>query len=148
MEIKIRIHCHSLPGAMFEGRTGIRLGVQKGQEVIEDVPGDGEAVTFTIPLRVTTNPRGGTPNFLGPFAHGTPDKRFIYLCWGQRQAGTADGAWDGFRRAKVHLSHLTWSSITTALETGQDIEASVHMTDDKNGPLCGSVGEDKIRWKL
>jgi len=67
-EVVIRIHCHHLPGTEFEGRTGVRLGIQKDKEVIDDVLADVESVTFRVPLRVTTNPKTGQPNFLGPFA--------------------------------------------------------------------------------
>ena len=143
-EVKIRIHCHNLPGTHFEGRDAVRLGIQKGQDVIDDVLGDVQKVTFTLPLRVIRNPRNGQPNILGPFTHGTPDQRFIYLCWGERRG---DG-WDGFRRAKVHLSHLSWEALNKASETSQPIEAFVNMMDDKGGPLCASVKDDKIEWRM
>ena len=134
-EIRLRIHCRHLPGTHFDGRTSVRLGVQKGKEVVEDVPADVEGVTFTIALRVTKNPKSGQPNFLGPFAHGTPDDRFIYLCWGEREGED----WDGFRRAKVRLNHLGWERLGEAWETGKPIEVIVDMTDHKGGPTCGSV---------
>ena len=143
-EIKVLIHCRDLPGSKFQERTRVRLGIQKGTDVIEDVPGDVESVTFTVPLRVTRNSASGRPNFLGPFAHGTPCERFIYLCWGERRGGN----WDGFRRAKLHLSQLSWESIEKAIEDGSAIEAVVNVTDAKGGPLCASVREDKIEWKV
>ncbi len=143
-EIKVLIHCRDLPGSKFQERTGVRLGIQKGTDVIEDVPADAEGVTFTAPLRVTRNPASGRPNFLGPFAQGTAGERFIYLCWGERRGGN----WDGFRRAKLHLSHLSWESIEKAIEDGSTIEAVVNVTDAKGGPLCASVREDKIEWKV
>jgi hypothetical protein len=143
-EITIQLLCRKLPGTQFEGRTAVRLGIQNGKDVIEDVPGDAQSVTFTVPLRVTGNPKNGQPNFLGPFAHGTPDQRFLYLCWGERQGES----WETFRRAKVHLSHLSWQVIDKALETGQPIKAFMDMTDDKGGPLCASIKDDKIEWKI
>lgn len=143
-KITIQMHCQNLPGAEFEGRTQVRLGIQKGKEVIEDVPANVERVTFTFPLRVEKNPKTGRPNFLGPFAQGNPEERFIYLCWGERK----DSDWDGFRRAKIHLKHLDWQALEKPLETGQPIEAFVNMTDDKGGPLCASVRENKIEWKI
>jgi hypothetical protein len=36
-QITIQIHCQNLPGAEFEGRTRVRLGIQKGKDVVEDV---------------------------------------------------------------------------------------------------------------
>lgn len=143
-EITLLLHCQNLPGTEFEGRTAVRLGIQKGTEVIEDVPGDVTQVTFAIPLRVKKNPQTGQPDFAGPFAQGRPGERFIYLCWGERKGE----AWDGFRRAKIHLSHLDWGVVEAALKSGRPILALLEMTDDKGGPLCASVKEDKIRWQI
>jgi hypothetical protein len=143
-EINIRIHCRNLPGTRFAGRTGVRLGVQRGREVVGDVPADAPGVTFMIPLRVSGSPDGGPANFLGPFAQGAPKERFLYLCWGERQ----DGAWDGFRRAKIPLKHIRWEAVERASEAGEAIEAVVDVTDATGGPVCGSVSADKIEWKL
>ena len=134
-EIQVHIHCRNLPGTNFDGRTSLRLGLQKGKEVIEDVPADVESVSFTVPLRVATNPKSGQPNFLGPFAHGTPEDRFLYLCWGERKAE----GWDGFRRAKIRLNHLGWECLRESVETAKPIEFTVDMTDEKGGPRCASV---------
>jgi hypothetical protein len=113
-QITIQLHCQNLPGVEFEGRAQVRLGLQKGQEVIEDVSADVESVSFTVPLRVEKNLKTGNPNFLGPFAQGKPEERFICLCWGERKGND----WDGFRRAKVHLKHLDWPVLEKSLETG------------------------------
>jgi hypothetical protein len=134
-EVIIHIHCHKLPGSRFEERTAVRLGIQKSKEVVDDVPADGSQVTFTIPMRVERDSETGKPNFLGPFAHGTPQERFLYLCWGEREGKN----WDGFRRAKVHLKHLTWRQVEVALQQHQPIEFSFDMTDAKGGPACGSL---------
>lgn len=136
-EITLRIHCHHLPGTQFEERTAVRLGIQKGQEVVEDVAADVESVTFTVTLRVANNPKNGQPNFLGAYAHGTPNDRFIYLSWGERK----DGAWDMFRRAKVRLRQLTGERLEQSIKTGEPIELSVAMTDAKGGPACGTLWE-------
>src|SRR6476659_2767693 len=124
-QIEIRLRCIELPGCEFNGRNQVRLGVQKGKEVIEDVLAETEAVAFTCLLRVERNTETGKPNFLGPYAQGTPQERFIYLCWGERKAG----AWDGFGRAKIHLKEIDWHSVEKAISTGNPIEASIKMTD-------------------
>lgn len=134
-EIIVRLHCWHLPGAQFNGRSGVRLGIQRGQDVIEDVLGDAESVTFTVPLRVAANAKDGPPNFLGPFAHGTPGARFLYLCWGERNGDD----WDGFRRAKVRLMFLDWERLQRHWETGKPVEISLGMTDAKGGPVCGTL---------
>ncbi len=139
-EINIRIHCRNLPGTQFEDRTGVRLGIQRGREVIGDVPADAEGVTFTVPLRVSGTPGGERPNFLGPFAQGTPEERFVYLCWGERR----DGAWDGFRRAKIQLRHIGWEAVERASAAGQaTIEAVVDMTDATGGPFAARSAQTR-----
>lgn len=141
-EIVIRLRCVNLPGRVCCGRSAVRLGIQRGREVVDDVDaGAGEAV-FEAPLRAVLNDTTGAPNFLGPYAQGTPQARFIYLDWGERRAGS----WDGFRRAKVHLSHLTWEDVGRHLASGEPIEAVVDMTDRFGGPLCASVKPTHIRW--
>lgn len=141
--ITILLHCHNLPGLVCGELKQVRLGIQKGKEVIDDVPADAEDVTFTVPMRVEQQSSNGQPNFLGPFAQGTPEERFIYLCWGERK----DSNWETFRRAKIHLKHFDWQTIEKSLTTGATIEAFINMTDKKGEPLCASVKNDKIDWK-
>jgi hypothetical protein len=141
--ITILIHCRNLPGLVCGERSHVRLGIQKGNDVIEDVSADVEKVTFNVSMRVEQQPSNGKPNFLGPFAQGTPQERFIYLCWGERVGNN----WHGFRRAKIHLKHLEWQAVASSLETGTPIEAFISMTDNKGEPLCASVKKDKIEWK-
>jgi hypothetical protein len=143
-EITILLHCRELPGNSFESHTAVRLGVQRGRDVVDDVPGDAGDVTFTIPLRVTRNAKNGRPTFLGPFAQGRADDRFIYLNWGER----CHGAWEGFRRAKIKLGHLSWERVEEAIGEGRPIEALLTMTDGRGGPLCATVREPYIAWKL
>jgi hypothetical protein len=143
-ELKIRIHCHNLPGKSFEGRTGVRLGIQHGNSVVDDVPGDTAEVTFTVPLRVGENPKTRRPNFLGPYAHGTADERFIYLSWGERKGDE----WEMFRRAKLLLGHIMFENIEAAEAVGQPIGVSIDMTDAKGGPRCASLKPTQVEWEL
>lgn len=136
-EITILIRCHDLPGVRFEERTAVRLGIQKGQEVVDDALAEGASVTFQATLRIGGR-KSGEPNFLGPYAHGKPGDRFLYLCWGERMAER----WDPFRRAKVPLTHLDWRRLDQAWNTGEPITLTVAMTDKRGGPVCGSVDVD------
>lgn len=135
MEIIVRLHCRNLPGTNFEGRDGVRLGIQRGKVIADDMPGDAQGVTFTVPLRVTGDAASGPPNFLGPFAHGAPGARFLYLCWGER----IGDEWAGFRRAKVPLKGLSWERLRRHLDTDEPVDIALDMTDAKGGPVCGSV---------
>src|SRR5689334_15917233 len=92
-ELTIRLVCRDLPGIRFaesgestQVRQPVYLGIQKGKEVVEAVPGDRHQVTYDATLRVA-KVKNGQPNFLGAYAHGTPDDRFVCLCWGQMSRG-------------------------------------------------------------
>lgn len=151
-EITIRLVCKNLPGIRFVdpyhdpqvNYKPVYLGIQKNREVIETVPADCEQAVFAPVFRIGTQ-KNGAPNFLGPFAHGTPDQRFIYLSWGVKKP---DGTLEMFRRAKIHLRHLTWRHIKIAQAANTSIMAELSLTDAKGGPLCASVKEPYIQWKL
>jgi Family of unknown function (DUF5990) len=141
--VTVRLRCVELPGRSFDGKADIKVGAQKGDTVVDDVFGDAKQASFDFELRVERNAKTGKPNFLGPYAHGKPTERFLYLCWGQR----IGGAWHGFRRAKIHLSHLDWPTVETAIAASRPIEAVLKLTDKKGGPLCASVKGDQIGWR-
>ena len=143
-ELTLVLHCQNLPGTECDGRTGVRLGTQKGKEVIEDVPADSAEVIFTMPMRVHSHSQTGQSDFRGPFVQGKVGERFIYLCWGVR-AGTE---WDGFRRAKLPLHHINPKLLRQALQAEKPIHVFLDMTDEKGGPLTASIKEDAIEWRL
>ena len=143
-EIRIQIICQNLPGSQFQGRTSVRLGIQKGTRIIDDVGAGATSATFLASLRVARNPETGVLNFLGPYAQGTPQDRFIYLCWGERK----DEDWDGFRRAKLPLRPLNSEVVEEALTNGQVITVVIDMTDGKGEPLCATMKPDRVAWRL
>lgn len=131
-ELTLLLRCRDLPGTTFDGRTAVRLGIQKGpREVVNDVLAAGEEVTFRVPLRLRP---GGDVG--GPFVQGGPGGRFVYLCWGERGE---DGAWDGLRRAKLPLTGVT-------LAPSGIVEARLRLTDAKGGPECGTLRGAAVEW--
>ena len=143
-ELTLLIHCHNLPGTECAGKTDVRLGVQKGQVVLDDVPAEGEEITFPVPLRVILRGHNGQPDFRGPFVQGRVGERFVYLCWGQRRGE----AWEGFRRAKLPLSQISRPLLEKALQTGKPLHVFLDMTDDRGGPLTASIKEHAMVWRL
>jgi len=142
-ELIIEVICHHLPGTRFEDsqspdcqtREPVYLGIQKGNEVIEAVPGDRKQVIFRPTFRIAKQP-DGSPNFLGPFAKGTPQERFFYLTWGVMDK---NGHFAMFRRAKIHLNHLTWDQVSAALSENRPLKVSIDMTGKKGDPICASI---------
>ncbi len=143
-EIRIQIICQNLPGSQFQGRTSVRLGIQKGTRIIDDVGAGATSATFLASLRVARNPETGVLNFLGPYTQGTPRDRFIYLCWGERK----NEEWAGFGRAKLPLHPLLSEVGEEALTNGQIITAVTDMKDSKGKPLCATIKSDKVAWRL
>ena len=150
MELKIRALCTDLPGSTFTysvdgaliNRSRIHLGIQCGETITNAVTGDHDHAVFEPVFRVRRT-ADGQPNFLGPYAKGTPDARFFYLSWAEE---TADGALAMFGRLKVHISHLTWEQVLAAVEDGRDVQVQIAMTDAKGGPKCGSAHPSGAVW--
>ncbi|MFY9556540.1 MAG: DUF5990 family protein [Blastocatellia bacterium] len=142
-EITIEVVCRNLPGLYFEGaqtaestqKEQVFLGIQKGEEVIEAVRADQQQVIFRPIFRVGKQP-DGSPNFLGPFAKGTPQERFFYLSWGVMNK---EKRFRMFRRAKIHLNHLNWEHIDLAIKKGGRLKVVIDMTGQKGDPICGSI---------
>ena len=147
----IRLVCRDLPGLRFcdtsPGQPAVRepvyLGIQRGKTVQEAVPANRRQVTFEAALTVERR-ADGSPNFLGPYAHGKPGERFLYLSWCVKQT---DGRLEMFRRAKVMLSQLAWAEVQHAARSGVPISADLSLTDERGGPLCATVRESHIRWR-
>ncbi len=140
MSAHFRIIGTDLPGASCgpsptpSGRySGIAVGVQRGQEVIDLVRGDAAEARWEFDVDI----RKG--RFAGTYIHGRGHERFIYLSWGE----VGDGEFAMFRRAKLFVDHLD------PLETdGRTVQATLGLTDAKGHPLCAGVRPPHIRWSI
>lgn len=149
--LRVRVIGTDLPGTCFRDpqdparpvKDPVFLGIQRGREVIEQVPGDAKTATFTPEFRVEKK-KDGTPNFLGPFAQGTADDRFFYLSWGVKDA---QGAFHMFRRLKIRLGHLDTKRVQRACRSGEPITVKLRLTDAKGGPLCATPHPPNIEWE-
>lgn len=142
-QLALVFYCYNLPGTEFDGKTEARLGIQQGNNVIEDVPADSENVVFTISLRVILNAQTEQFDLRGPFVQGKAGERFVYLVWGQR-----DGAnWTTLRRAKFYLRCINSERLIPALDSGQPISVRLNMTDAKGKPLTASIHEPSFQFQ-
>jgi hypothetical protein len=152
MEVTIKVICEHLPGIKFQDPNGdqaiayepVYLGIQRGNEVIEAVPANRQRVIFEPRFRVAPL-TGGKTNFLGPFAKGTPQERFFYLSWVVKNE---DGTLTMFRRAKIHLSHLSWSQIEAAVDSGKPLSVTLSLTGKRGDPRCGSIRGEGVHWQM
>lgn len=134
--MNITLRCAEFPGITVENRHPVFVGIQRGREIVDAVPGDTEAAIFTIPITVRPD-RDGAPDFFGPCVHGKRGDRFLYLVW-----FVNDATGERFRRAKIKLTHFTWDHLT------KDIEADVTMTDATGHPVSASLSDKMLTWRL
>jgi hypothetical protein len=152
MELTIKVICEELPGTAYVGspatgmevgRQDIYLGIQHGDEMIQAAPATKKRIVFEPGFRVLQLP-GDRTNFLGPFAKGTPAQRFFYLSWAVKDD---DGGFTVIGRTKVHLSHLRWSEIEQALETGKPLTVTLRLTDPRGRPRYASISAEEASWQ-
>jgi hypothetical protein len=116
---------------------GVTFAVQRGKgELLQPSAVSTDAMVFDLSVRVAEG-KDGRPNFLGPYAQGTPADRFVYVNAGT-YAGQAETCWS--RRAKIKLGGIGWELVEEALGTpGAVLEARIAGTGRDGGPCCATV---------
>ena len=117
------VDCPRLPG--------VSVGVQRGQDVVQSFPADGEDLTWEVDA-----PLVGT-DLRGPFVHGRPGDRFLYLSW----ASVTEGR---FRRAKLMLAVVPPELLERA-EHGH-LAARLPLVLPDGTPVCAAVRPPRIEW--
>jgi hypothetical protein len=131
--VLVRIEGVELPGRSCGDHADVHVGVQRKQEVIEQVRADASSATWTFDVTTKVGP-DGTRDFGGPFVHGTRGERFVYLSWGE---GSGD-SFAMFRRAKVMLDEAP---------DAESVVATVTLTDSCGMPICARVRSPAISWR-
>jgi uncharacterized protein DUF5990 len=118
--------------------SDVTFALQRGRaEIVSATRSTGAPLAFTFSVRARTGgPRPGV-TVLGPFAQGTPDKRFVYVNSGTF-AGDAASCWS--RRAKVSLAGITADLVrTVAAQPDVCLEATIPGRAGDGGPSCATV---------
>jgi len=137
--LAVRIVGTPLPGRRHGDLQHVHVGVQRGREVVDLVPGDAERAVFELDIDVVRTPQG--IDFRGPYVHGKKGERFLYLSWGELAPG---GSFEMFRRAKLQLSALDAEQLDHAVA----VQGELSLSDACGAPLCASVRPPKIVWKI
>ncbi|WP_158812691.1 DUF5990 family protein [Methylocapsa sp. S129] len=119
-QLRLRlIHDGAPPGAAGEP---LRFGLQdsKGEVHSGAAQPDG-TLHFDCVLTIKLGGGASAPVFAGPFAHGPPAARFLYLSWKREGKRDAPWAW----RIKIPLAGIGWAEIRAADKAGGRLEASV-----------------------
>ncbi len=126
---------------------GVLFAVQRGRdELLPAYAQTAESLSFALTVRLGPMRADGSFNFLGPYAQGTPDDRFVYVNSGVR-AGQADTPWE--RRAKIKLGGIPRELVEAAAGVPhRAVQAHIHGTMRDGGPVCASVAPPAIAWQL
>ena len=122
---------------------GVTTRVQKGRdELLEPSSLSDSALSFEFEISVDVD--GEDLNFLGKFAQGPKDSRFVYVNSGT-YAGQHITSWS--RRAKLSLMSITKQQVQRAIDDrGSVIETTMPGVGRDGGPTCASV--KGLEWKV
>jgi hypothetical protein len=125
---------------------GVMFAVQRGRaSLVGPSYTQGDAVVFELRVRVAEG-KDGRPNFLGPFAQGTPADRYVYVNSGT-YAGQTGTRWS--RRAKLKLAGIGWELVDEARDTpGVVLEARIEGRARDGGPCCATVPLLDGGWRV
>ena len=123
----------------------VAMCVQRGKDdLLAATSETRRELTFDLTVRLGRRP-GTEPNFLGAFAQGPVDGRFIYLNSGTL-AGQSDSPWS--RRAKISLMPITWKQIEDAISRGLPLVGRIRGRGRDGGPVCASTPLLDGGWKI
>jgi hypothetical protein len=146
--VHIRIEGSDLPGRGAGAQAGalrlgnVHVGVQRKAEVVGRVPVDAPSATWE--LEVTSREVDGLLDVGGPWVHGRPGARFLYLSWG----AVDEESFAMFRRAKLLFGDIPTGMLRAAHDGGGVLVARLGLTDEQGGPRCARVRPPDITWTL
>ncbi|MEU4473991.1 DUF5990 family protein [Micromonospora sp. NPDC023888] len=146
--MRIRIDGSDLPGRRAGAEAdalrlrNVHVGVQRKAEVVDRVPADAERAAWSF--EVSSREVDGMLDVGGPWVHGRPGARFLYLGWG---AETEDG-FAMFRRAKLMFTDIPTDLLRAAHEGGGVLVGRVGLTDATGGPICARVHPPAVDWTV
>jgi hypothetical protein len=120
----------------------VHVGVQRRQEVVGRVPVHEERAVWE--LEVDSREVDGFIDVGGPWVHGRPGARFLYLSWG----ATGTGEFAMFRRAKLMFGDVPGELLRAAAAGDGVLVGRLGLTGPDGGPRCARVRPPDITWTL
>jgi len=146
--VHIRIEGHDLPGHRPGAEAdrlrlgNVHVGVQRKSEVVELAPATAASVAWEF--EVASREVDGALDVGGPWVHGRPGARFLYLSWGSVEGE----AFAMFRRAKLMFGDIPGEALRAAHDGGGVLAGSLGLTDSCGEPRCARVRPPDIVWLL
>ncbi|WP_433385353.1 DUF5990 family protein [Actinoplanes sp. CA-142083] len=138
----MRIEGRDLPGGDELRLRNVHVGVQRKAEVVERVPVSAASAVWEF--EVTTREIDGLLDVGGPFVHGRPGARFLYLSWGN----VSESGFEMFRRAKLMFGDIPTALLRAAFEGGGVLVGELGLSDAYGDPVCARVRPPGIVWTL
>ncbi|GLY95046.1 DUF5990 family protein [Actinoplanes sp. NBRC 103695] len=145
--MRIRIEGSDLPGRRA-GSTAdelrlanVHVGVQRKDRPESLVPASAPSATWDLEVTSRTVAEGAL-DVGGPWVHGRPGARFLYLTWG---AVTGD-RFDMFRRAKLLFTDIPGDALLAAHAGAATLVGRLGLTGGDGGPICARVRPPTITW--
>lgn len=135
--MRIRIEGSDLPDL-----ADVSVGVQRKAEVVERVPARSRSAVWEFD--VTAREIDGLLDVGGPWVHGRPGARFLYLSWGRVDGDT----FSMFRRAKLLFGDIPTAMLRAAYSGEGVLVAQLGLTDELGGPRCARVRPPDVVWSL
>jgi len=146
--VLVRIIGTDLPGHGTGDEAGklrlgnVHVGVQRKAEVVSRVPATAPSAEWEF--EVTSREVDGLLDVGGPWVHGRPGARFLYLSWGAVDGDT----FAMFRRAKLMFGDIPTALLRRAHDGEGTLVATLGLTDPDGGPVCARVRPPAITWTL
>jgi hypothetical protein len=103
--------------------------------------GADSVVSFAFSLEVKDDD-AVAPNFLGDFAHGPRNDRFLYLGWRNRTGEFA-------QRLKLPLNAIGWDAVRRARETGEALSCVLVDKNPKATSTGANIGGTRpVEWAV
>jgi len=146
--VLIRIEGTDLPGRRGGAeadrllRGNVHVGVQRKAEVVDRLPADAEEAVWRV--EVVSREIDGLLDVGGPWVHGRPGARFLYLSWGT----VAGSDFTMFRRAKLLFGDIPTAMLRSAHAGAGGLVGRLGLTDGQGESLCARVRPPDILWPL
>ncbi|WP_250037287.1 DUF5990 family protein [Paractinoplanes maris] len=145
--MRIRIEGRELPAQRAGARAdalrlaNVHVGVQRQREAVDLVPAWALAAAWQF--EITSREVDELLDVGGPWVHGRPGARFLYLTWGN----VVGDEFQMFRRAKLLFGDVPTATLRGAHEGGL-LTAELALTDAGGDPISARVRPPAVVWSL
>ncbi|MBM2622666.1 hypothetical protein JIG36_44910 [Actinoplanes sp. LDG1-06] len=122
--------------------ANVHVGVQRQRDVVSRFP--AWAASAEWEFEITSREIDELLDVGGPWVHGRPGARFLYLSWGN----VSGDEFHMFRRAKLMFGDVPTAVLRGAHDGAGVLTGSLGLTDAAGDPVCARVRPPAIVWEL